>query len=165
VEGVTLQDIYAENISLISQTLPDAVVVNPPALFPATNWYEETKEYGFKVSGDFIRTMMQYEYSIYKPAEAWDKLDYALDELSFTEILRETGRLRKAVIDMGIPTDISDEFLMMLDAIGFKSSVDMIKFKQQSLLDIMTGSAEYGKEIIRQINEKSRCLARYNTRG
>lgn len=165
VDGVTLQEVYEENISLISETLPDTVVVNPPGLFPATNWYEEAEKYGFKASRNFARTMMQYEYSIYKPAEAWDNLDYSLNGLSWLELLKETGRLRKAVMDMGIPTDISDEFLMMLDAIGCKSGLDLMKFKQQSLLDIMTGSAKYGNEIIHKINEKSRYMAMINEKS
>lgn len=164
VEDVTLQAVYEENISLISRTVPDTVVVNPPGLFPGTNWFDEAEKLGFKAGKDFIHTAMQYEYSIYKPVEAWDKIDYSLNGMSWLELLKETGRLRKAVMDMGIPTDISDEFLMMMDAIGCRSSADFVRFKQQSLLDIMTGSAKYGNEIIGKINEKSRYLAALNHR-
>jgi len=164
VDGVTLQEVYEENISLITQSRPDTVVVNPPGLFPGTNWYEEADNFGFKASKDLVRTLMQYEYSIYKPAESWDNLDYSLNGLSWLALLKETGRLRKAVMDMGIPTDISDEFLMMMEAIGCKSNIDLVKFKQQSLMDIMTGTTKYGTEIIRKINEKSKLIAMGNTK-
>jgi hypothetical protein len=161
-EGVTLQDIFTENISLIRQTLPDTVIVNPPVLFPATSWYAQRDKFGFKANKDYIRRLMKYEYSIYKPAELWDDLAYSLNGLTWFALLKETGRLRKAVMDMGIPTDISDEFLMMTEAIGCHSKPDLIKFKQQSLLDIMSGSAKYGRIITEEINEKSRGIANIN---
>lgn len=165
VEGVTLEDVYRENVALVSKALPDTVIVNPPGLFPGTKWYEQAEQLGFKTGKDLVSTAMQYEYSIYKPVETWDKIDCSLNGLSFLDLLKETGRLRKTVMELGIPTDISDEFLMMMEAIGCKTSYDLIRFKQQSLLDIMTGSASYGREIIRRINEESRRLAMLNRKG
>lgn len=165
IEGVTLRDIYQANISLILETLPDTVIVNPPIVFPATKWFENAEQFGFTIGEDYVRRLMQYEYSIYKPAELWEKLNYTLNGMSNLELLQETGKLRKAVADMGIPTDISDEYLMMTAAIGYKSKIDLLQFKQKSLLDIMTGSVRYAKKIGKEINEQSRCLAYQSSKG
>lgn len=159
VAGVELADIYAANISLIQETLPDTVIVNPPIIFPATQWFEHAEQFGFTIGEDYVRKLMQYEYSIYKPAELWEKLNYTLNGMSNLELLKETGKLRKAVADMGIPTDISDEYLMMTEAIGYKSKFDLLQFKKNSLLDIMTGSASYATELGKKINEYGRLLA------
>jgi hypothetical protein len=162
IAGITLQDVYQENMSLIQETLPDTVIVNPPIVFPATKWFDNAEQFGFTIGQDFVHNLMRYEYSIYKPAELWDKLNYTLNGMSNLELLKETGKLRQAVADMGIPTDISDEYLMMTEAIGYKSKLDLLQFKRDSLLDIMTGTASYAREMAEKINGQSRCIASQN---
>lgn len=162
VDNVTLEDVFAENISLIEQTMPSTVVVNPPGAFPDTEWFDKANHFGFDIGDDFIYNLMRYEYSIYKPAEFWPKLNLSLQGMQSVDLFRETGRLRKAVADMGIPTDISDEYLMMTEAIGYRSKLDLLNFKKDSLLDIMTGSTYYSKDIVKRINDHSRRLAKVN---
>jgi PP-loop superfamily ATP-utilizing enzyme len=111
---------------------------------------------------NYVPTMMQYEYSIYKPAELWEKLDYSLQGMNGSDLLRETGRLRRAVAELGIPTDISDEYLMMTEAIGYTDKLDLLKFKRDTLLDIMAGSTDYTREIVEKINAQSNYLANLN---
>jgi hypothetical protein len=162
IDSVSLQDVYDENMSLIQETLPDTVIVNPPAVFPKTTWMDSHSKFGFSIASDFIFNMMQYEYSTYKPVELWGKLGFSLQGKTTPEIIKETGRLRTAIAAMGIPTDISDECLMMTEAIGYTTKTDLLRFKSNSLQDIMSGSNRYMREVIEKINIQSRLIASGN---
>lgn len=158
-DGITLDEVFQENIRLIQAANPDTVIVNPPGVFPETKWMERADEYGFSIEPNVIPSFMRYEYSIYKPVELWDKLGYKLQGLGGAELLKETGRFRAAVMKLGIPTDISDEYLMMTEAIGYTTRLDLLQFKSKSLQDIMSGSTSYMEQIIEKINQKSRQMA------
>lgn len=158
-DGITLDEVFQENIRLIQAANPDTVIVNPPGVFPETKWMEKADEYGFSIEPNVIPSFMRYEYSIYKPVELWDKLGYKLQGLGGAELLKETGRFRTAVVKLGIPTDISDEYLMMTEAIGYTTRLDLLQFKSKSLQDIMSGNTTYMEQIIEKINQKSRQMA------
>ena len=162
IPGVSLEDIYQANLSLIQETLPDAVIVNPPGIFPGTAWFDDAEKFGFAIGQDFVTKLMNYEYSIYKPVELWPKLDIALNGQDVPTLLKEAGRLRRAVEDLGIPMGVSDELLMMIDAIGMSSKHDLLEFRKQSLIDIMSGSSQYISGIAARINEYGRNLAYSN---
>ncbi len=159
VDGVTLQDVFEENMRLIQETLPDTVIVNPPAVFPKTSWMNNANAFGFSITPDFVYNMMQYEYSTYKPVELWGNLGFSLQGKTTPEIIKETGRLRTAIATLGIPTDISDECLMMTEAIGYTTKADLLQFKNESLQDIMSGSNRYMREVIEKINTQGRRMA------
>ncbi len=144
---------------LIQEANPDTVIVNPPVIFPETKWMERAAEFGFIAEPTFVTNFMKYEYSIYKPMELWDELGYSLQGMSSSELLKETSRLRKEVVKLGIPTDISDEYLMMTEAVGYRSRLDLLQFKSRSLQDIMSGSTKYMAALIEKINQKSRQMA------
>ena len=162
IDGVTLQDVYAENMRLIQETLPDTVIVNPPGVFPNTTWMDNPSKFGFSIVPDFVFNLMQYEYSTYKPVELWGKLGFSLQGQNMLEIIKETGRLRTAIADMGIPTDISDECLMMTEAIGYTTKTDLLRFKSNSLQDIMSGSNRYMREVIEKVNSQGQRMAYCN---
>lgn len=162
VEGVTLQDIFKENVDLIENALPDTVIINPPGVIPETTWFEKADHFGFKMSEDYVEKLMHYEYSMYKPVQFWENLNVSLNGQSVPELLAETSKMHKVVQEMEIPIGISDEFLMMLTAIDQSSKLDLMIFKQHSLLDIMTGSSEYIKKVVEKINNVSRINAAKN---
>ncbi|MDF2929099.1 MAG: cobalamin B12-binding domain protein [Anaerospora sp.] len=159
VEGVTLEEVFREDMRIIQESNPDTVIVNPPGMFPETEWMENAAKYGFKAEENFVVNFMKYEYSIYKPVELWEELGYSLQEMSGAELLKETGRLKQEIVKLGIPTDISDEYLMMTEAIGYNTRLDLLQFKSKSLQDIMSGSTTYMEQIIEKINQKSRQMA------
>lgn len=160
--GITLDDVFRANMKLIEETMPDAVIVNPPGLFPGTFWFDHAESFGFETGQTFVTRMMEYEYSNYKPVELWPALDYSLNERNLTNMLKETGKLRRAVEDLGIPMGVSDELLMMLDAIGLHSKADRMMFRKHSLIDIMSGTSNYIAKTTSQINDYSRRLAYTN---
>jgi len=159
VDGVVLEEVFREDLRLIQESNPDTVIVNPPGIFPETKWMERAEEFGFKAEPDFVKKFMKYEYSIYKPVELWEELGYSLQGMNGAALLKETGRLKQEVMKLGIPTDISDEYLMMTEAIGYTTRLDLLQFKSKSLQDIMSGSTKYMEEIIEKINQKSRQMA------
>lgn len=160
--GISLNDVFEANLRLIEDTLPDTVIVNPPGIFPGTTWFEKADSFGFKTDEGFVRKLMEYEYSIYKPAEFWPKINYLLNGQDLPELLQENGRLRKAIQDMAIPIGVSDELLMMTEAIGYRSKVDLLEFKKDSLIDIMSGSAHYLRKVVSKMNAHSQTLASSN---
>lgn len=160
--GITLDDVFQANMKLIQETMPDAVIINPPGLFPGTFWFEHAESLGFKIGPAFVTRMMEYEYSNYKPVELWPTLDYSLNGHNLADLLKETGKLRRAVEDLGIPMGVSDELLMMLDAIGLQSKADRMLFRKHSLIDIMSGTSSYISKITSQINDYSKRLAYSN---
>ncbi|WP_371380024.1 radical SAM protein [Sporomusa aerivorans] len=160
--GITLDEVFQANLALIDESLPDTVIVNPPGPFPETKWYKEADKFGFTFSegaATFTQNFMEYEYSIYKPVEFWQDLGSSLHNMESKAVLKETGKLRAYAAGIGIPTDISDEYLMMTEAIGLRSKLDLVKFKQQTLIDIISGSTDYTREITAAINAASRRMA------
>ncbi len=167
-DDVTLDEVFRADMALIDETLPDSVVVNPPGPFPATRWFEEAERFGFEFADGpegLARHMMRYEYSIYKPAELWPDIGFTLQGKNVPALLKETGRLRAYAAGIGIPTDISDEYLMMTEAIGLISRLDMMMFKRETLLDIISGGTGCTREIAAAINAASRRLAATNTKA
>ncbi|VBB05902.1 radical sam [Lucifera butyrica] len=162
VPGVFLEDVFRENISLIQEANPDAVIVNPPGVFPGTAWFDKKEELGFKLGENFLDELMNYEYSIYKPVEFWRHLNYELNELDMRGLMREMARLNKAVTDLGIPVNISDDYLMMSQAIGYSSKADLFEFKRISFVDIISGTCNFIQEITGKMNYCSRLLAAAN---
>ena len=167
-EGVSLEDVYKSNVALIDETLPDTVIVNPPGPMPGTRWFDEAEKFGFSFNAgadNFKHNIMRYEYSMFKPPELWQDIGFSLQGMDIKQLLKETGRLRAYAASIGIPTDISDEYLMMTEAIGLRSKLDMLGFKQQTLLDIVSGSTEYTRRIAAAINAASRELAEANIKA
>ncbi|MEL7632891.1 B12-binding domain-containing radical SAM protein [Sporomusa sphaeroides] len=162
VPGVTLEEVFEQNVSLIIEANPDAVIINPPGVFPGTVWFDDKEKLGFKLGENFVPELMNYEYSIYKPVEFWRKLDYTLNDLDMAKILKEIGRLNRVIVDMGIPINISDDYLMMSQAIGYSSKEDLFEFKKTSFVDIISGTCNYIKHITHKMNERSKQLADAN---
>lgn len=159
VDGISLTDVYRENVSLIREVSPDSVVVNPPAPFPGTVWFEEPDRFGFRMGNDFVEKLMRYEYAMYKPPELWPSLDVSLGGLTIKEVLKESGRLRREVASMGIPTEIPDEHLMMARTIGYSTKESLMEFKMNSLKDILTGGTEYSRALAERVAQAGRpCL-------
>ncbi|CUH97020.1 hypothetical protein P22_3146 [Propionispora sp. 2/2-37] len=162
VPGVTLEEVFAANVSLIREANPDTVIVNPPGVFPGTTWFEKTEEFGFKLGENFVYEWMNYEYSVSKPVEFWRTVDYTLNGMNMKAMLKELGRLNREIIALSIPINISDDYLMMSQAIGYNSPKDLFDFKQKSFIDILSGTSPYIRDITQRMNDRSAGLAKSN---
>ena len=161
-DGVSLEDVKRDNLRLIKDVNPDGVMITPPGPFKNTKWYTEQKKFGFSLAKDIIPKAMRYEYVLYKPPSLWPELGYSLNGKSFRELLDECGRLRREVEILGFPTDVSDEHFLMLRAAGFKGKSGVIKFKEESIKDIVSSNYEWTNNICRKVNDYSKRLAMTN---
>lgn len=162
VEGVTLADVLRETVSLIEETMPDTVIVNPPVVLPGTIWYEKSEQFGFKVDLERMKRFMSFEYSLYKPYEFWPEFPWSLNGMDSGAMLQETAKLTQAVDKLGIPLNLPDEAMMMTKAVGYESTESLLEYKRRSLQDVMVGGCSYISELSAQVNEQSRKVAAQN---
>ena len=94
--GLTsLENLLKANVSLVEKTSPDSVLVNPPAPFPNSSWYNNAYKYGFKLGSSFALDMLSYDYVLYKPPSMWPAIEFSLDGMGMQQIFEETGRFGK----------------------------------------------------------------------
>jgi hypothetical protein len=136
-------------------------MVTPPSPFKQSTWYKQRKKFGFSLDRDFVRDLIAYEYVLFKPTELWQDIGIHLDQMDFRAIIRECGRMRKAIEDEGIETDVTDEQFLMQIAAGYSDKNK--EFKQQNLLDIISGDYRWFEQIGQQINAYSKYLAHSTT--
>jgi hypothetical protein len=159
VNGVTLDEVFQRNIELIHAFEPDSVMVTPPGPFKQSRWYLEKQRFGFDFAEDLIPSAMEYEYVLYKPPDLWPKLKINLQGRDFVQVLNECLRFRRAVEDLGIPTDISDEHFLMMRSAGFEGKDGAQTFKRETLLDIVSCDYRRLMEISNQVNIRTRAVA------
>jgi len=152
VEGVTQDQVCNKNLELITDFKPDSVIATPPGPFKHSRWYVEKERFGFRFDESIIPSAMEYEYVLYKPPNLWPRLDIGLQGKNLVELLNECLQFRKAVEKMNIPTDLSDEHFLMLRSSGFNGRDGARKFKEETLLDIVSCDYRQLTGIAKKIN-------------
>ncbi len=159
VEGVTQDEVFQKNLELVAEFKPDSVIASPPAPFKQSRWYSEKERFGFELDESIIPWVMEYEYVVYKPPNMWPKLDIGLQGQSFVQVLNECLRFRKAIEKMNIPTDLSDEHFLMLRSAGFNGLDGAQRFKEETLLDILSCDYRVLMGIAKRVNAATQRLA------
>ncbi len=163
LDGVTNDEVLADNLSLLKATLPDSAVISPPGPFKKSKWYEEKERFGFELSDSIIQTFMEYEYVLYKPLTMWPEIGIFLNGKGFKEVLAESNRFQTIVEkELGIPCNLCDEHFMMMRAAGIQTKEEVKRFKKESLLSIVSADGAYLQQICRKVNEHSNSLAMQN---
>jgi radical SAM superfamily enzyme YgiQ (UPF0313 family) len=163
VEGITLEKVFKDNLDLIQEVHPDSVIISPCTPFKNSKWYEEKEKYGFEFSDGLLSKFMNYEYVLYKPPSLWPSLgNVKFQGLSFQEFLLECERLRKAVDAMGISTDLTDEYYMMIIGAGYSGEAGIKEFKKATGIDLISSEYSNIKAIAAKTNEYSKKLAASN---
>ena len=163
LKNIELKDIFEENLALIEEICPDSVIISPATPFKNTNWFNNKADFDFNIPQDFISRFMKYEYVLYKPPMFWPSLgEISLRDLSFKDAIEECERLRKAVEEKGIPTDLTDELFLMIDASGYFGKEGLMKFKKETSIDLISSSYKNLEKITELTNRSSIELARSN---
>ncbi|MBA4386904.1 MAG: hypothetical protein C0404_02920, partial [Verrucomicrobia bacterium] len=163
VDGVTLEDVFRDDVSLVREYMPDSVMITPPGPFKNSTWNVEKDRFGFKVGADFIKTAMEYEYVLYKPLDMWPDFDVVLGDMPFKKVIAVSQSLRNEVQNViGIPTDLSDEHFLMMWAAGITGKAEVMSFKKNVLLDLVSCDYTYIDAIGRKVSERSMELADAN---
>jgi hypothetical protein len=159
VEDITQGEVFQKNLELIAELKPDSVIASPPGPLKHTRWYIEKEKFGFEFDKSIISSFMEYEYVLYKPPNMWPKLNMGLQGQGFTQVLDECLRFRKAIEKMNIPTDLSDEHFLMLRSAGFNGVDGAQRFRDETLLDIISCDYRRLMGISKEINIATRRLA------
>lgn len=160
---VTLAQVKEDNLRLLKETLPDSVMITPPGPFLHTEWYDEKDKFGFKVDRHIISQAMEYEYVLYKPPRLWPKLGISLEGKPFKELLEECNEFRNIVEkELNIPTDLSDEHFLMFYSAGIRKKEEVLKAKEETMLDIVSCDYSLTRAIAGKVNEFSLSLSREN---
>lgn len=161
VEGVSLEQIFDDNISLIKELIPDSVIVSPCTPFKNSRWYRQAKQFGFEIPSDFIKKVMSYEYVLYKPLSLWPQIaGIKIAGLDFKKWLSECERMRKAVESIGIPSDITDEYYLMIEGAGYNGKEGLERFKKETILDLVSTNYRNIYRLAEQTNRLSSELSR-----
>jgi hypothetical protein len=156
---ITHEEVFEANLNLVAETQPDSVLVTPPGPFIHTEWNEHSDRYDFELAEDWIDRLIRYEYVLYKPPFLWKELPIRFGGKSFTEALELCGKMRRAIDELGIPTDLSDEHFLMLRAAGFSGRAGAAQFKELTSLDVVSGSYGNIRDIAHRVNLRSAALA------
>jgi radical SAM superfamily enzyme YgiQ (UPF0313 family) len=158
VDGIARDDVFQKNLELIAEFKPDSVIASPPGPLKHTRWYAEKERFGFEFDKDIISSFMEYEYVLYKPPNMWPKLNIGLQGQGFVQVLDECLRFRKTIERMNIPTDLSDEHFLMLRSAGFNGVDGAQRFREETLLDIVSCDYRRLMGISKEINTATRRL-------
>jgi radical SAM superfamily enzyme YgiQ (UPF0313 family) len=163
VDGVSMEKVYEDDLALIRDTAPDSVIVSPCTPFKQARWFEEAVQFGFILPSDFISSVMRYEYVLYKPTSLWPSLgDLRVQGMTFRQWLDECGRLRKAVEESGVPADLTDEHFLMIEGAGYTGKDGLMRFKEETAIDLISSDYPNIERITDQTNAMSRKLAEEN---
>jgi len=162
-DGVSMEKVYDDNLALIKDTDPDSVIVSPCTPFKQARWFAEAARFGFMLPSDFIPSIMRYEYVLYKPTSLWPPLgDLRVQGMAFRQWLDECDRLRKAVERNGVPADLTDEHFLMIEGAGYTGKSGLMKFKEETAIDLVSSDYPNIERITAQTNAMSRSLAEEN---
>jgi len=159
--GISLKDIYEDDLELIKTIMPDSAIISPSSPFKNTNWYKE-KKFGFDIPEDFIRIVMKYEYVLYKPPSLWPSLGkISLNGMDFRSMLEECGKMRKAVEEeLKIPTDLTDEYFLIIESSGYKGKEGIARFKKETSIDLASGDYRNIERMTQEANKYGENLVR-----
>jgi hypothetical protein len=160
---VRQEDVFRDNLSLLDECRPDAVMITPPGPFKHSAWNRRAKEFGFSLGKDFIRDLMRYEYVLYKPLTMWPEIAVSLDGVGFKDLARESQRLRRTVeSSLGIPTDLSDEHFLMMECANINTAEQIAAFKRSVAVSLVSCDYSYIDMIAARVDDRSAALAALN---
>jgi len=163
VDGISMEQVYEDDLALIRDTAPDSVIVSPCTPFKQARWFEEAAQFGFILPPDFIPSIMRYEYVLYKPTSLWPSLgDLKVQGMAFRQWLDECGRMRQAVEASGVPADLTDEHFLMIEGAGYTGKEGLMRFKEETAVDLVSSDYPNIERITDKTNMMSRELAASN---
>lgn len=156
---VTHDQVFEADLKLVKAVGPDSAMITPPGPFRNTRWNMEAEKFGFQLAPDWVDRLIRYEYVLYKPPFMWKEMPLTFEHRPYMEALDLCGKLRGAVSELGVPTDLSDEHFLMLRAAGFEGREGANRFKELTALDIVSGDYRNIRQIAARVNARSRELA------
>lgn len=163
VAGVTNEQILSDNLCLIKTIRPSSVLITPSGVFPNTAWYEESERFGFTLGENYLHDLMHCEYVLSKPPALWKNIpNITMNKMTTTEMFRESNQFRRAVGELGIPTNVGDEVMLMYILLGYSDNTSLIKKSREMFLNVTSCTYEPIETFYQQFNAVSRAIALSN---
>ena len=70
--------------------------------------------------------------------------------------------MRKAVENLGIPTDLSVEYFLMIEGAGYKGKEGLLQFKKETSIDLTSANYINIEKMTNKVNKYSQELADSN---
>lgn len=163
VEGITADEVMAENLKLIEDIQPSSVLITPAGVFPETDWYEHPEEFGFDLGEGYLHDLMHCEYVLNKPPQLWKHIPkLTMNGMDTTAMFKESAQFTKAVKQMGIPTGIGDEVMLMYSLAGYSDKKKLIAANGQFFFDVTACCYRDLERFYEEFNTVSRAIAMSN---
>jgi len=157
--------VLKDNIDFVKQLNPTSVVISPLGAFYGAEVFQNKKAYGITVGKDFDTVMPHFEFSTYLPKQFWKLLEYKIENMNFEQILKEVKKFTMSVNELGIPTDITDEQVILARGSGFMGYEGLMDFYTKTVHDIVSCSNENLKKIYKYFNKASQKIAMENLKA
>lgn len=165
VDGITSDEVMEENLKLIQDVQPSSVLITPAGVFPETNWYDRPEEFGFELGENYLHDLMHCEYILNKPPQLWKHVPQLMMNGEDTAAMfKESGRLGRAVKQLGIPTGIGDEVMLMYSLTGYSDKEKLITANGEFFFDVTACDYRHVEQFYAEFNEVSRAIAMSNFR-
>jgi anaerobic magnesium-protoporphyrin IX monomethyl ester cyclase len=147
------EETIEETFNLLAETKPASVIVNFPGALPHTKWFDEMREYGFETKDKdaYIKEGMVYTVKNFYPPELWREMPgYTLGGKTIKEVMRISSVFSKRLQVAGIPTRITDDLSLLVEALG----TDPVELMNTAWTYISSGDKAGIEKMISGINVK-----------
>jgi hypothetical protein len=127
-----------------------SVMVVPAVLLPQTHWFSNRSEFGFELKSpvDFLRGYAELNLRFWLPRALMNDLHFTLEGRNFLELAAECDVLNNQLIQHGVPTGITDDWMLQ----GKLSGMKMKDYKAAMIKSFLSGDYRAVRSIIAKIN-------------
>lgn len=122
-----------KTIDLLVETRPDGVSVCPGVCYPKTQWFLESKKFGFELPEDVERKMMTYTIKFTMPPALMEPFPFKMDGKDFYAIIDEVIQTSEALEKKGITTNLNDSLLLIAEVLRMRPR-QVKQFNQRSII-------------------------------
>ncbi|MDP2929317.1 MAG: B12-binding domain-containing radical SAM protein [Candidatus Omnitrophota bacterium] len=159
-KGITMEQVYEDNIALAKRTMPDSFQVIPAIVYAGTKWYCEPEKYNISLDKEiFAKIGLRAEISVHILVDKSFKSPYSFLGKSIAEWFPLHIKQARAINALGIPSDLMDEHLLMARCAGYSDLKKLEEMSMEIFLDIISCDYEISNRLLEQINVKSAEIA------
>jgi len=160
--GITLEKVLQDNVKLGKLTQPDSFQIMPAILYPGTEWYNNPDKYSIIINDTYEKDMLSLETSPHSLLDR-PKIDpYTIMGMRVDEWIEQYLKMENAVRELGIPTDLNDEHIVIALSCGYTSEESLRQVSKDLMLDILSGDDTKSLKMFEKVNEVSRQIAESN---
>ena len=102
-----------QTLDVLVEANPDSVVIQPPGVTPGTQWYINSRKFGFELDEDYIEKGMIYKIKALLPLVLWEPLPYRIGGKTYYEAIAMAQWLPMELEKRNIITGIEDNLLLI----------------------------------------------------